>query len=207
MLDFSLPFPSWCFPFQLTAKCTLIQSTFSLCQCCSHVPHALFVILFSSPFLFFCAFLFWHVNTLFPQKHLLLAVHCILLRCAWSVFVLSVTCLNASEQPWSEKHSITLIEENVEASFSSGFIWNMAHMSSLVTNPLHCLIARLNVVVRCCFLLACYVDGPFKNMCLMKMCEFCDFIVSVKTYYHSSQNDATCFKINSPIIFESQQVV
>ena len=58
MLDFSLPFPSWCFPFQLTAKCTLIQSTFSLCQCCSHVPHALFVILFSSPFLFFLCFPF-----------------------------------------------------------------------------------------------------------------------------------------------------
>ena len=40
------------------------------------------------------------------------------------------------------------------------------------------------------------------------MCELYDFVCDVETYFtHSSQNDTTYCKINSPIIFESQQVV
>ena len=97
--------PWWMLPFQLAAMYAN-PSTPTLCQCCSHVPHALFVLFVLFLLLFVLSFFSMWMHCFLKNTNfwLLIALFCAVPE----VFLcFPVTCLNASEPPWSEKHLIT----------------------------------------------------------------------------------------------------
>ena len=67
----------------------------------------------------------------------------------------------------------------------------MTHMSSLVTNPLHCLIERPNAAVAVASCLHAVLMNYSKTCVSLKMCELYDFICVVEIYFTPSQSDAT----------------